>query len=116
PDPFVGKLSFFRVYSGTLKQGDTIYLSRSKGQERLGRILRMHADKREEIKELQSGDIAATVAMKGAKVGETLCDPEHPVVLETINFPEPVIAVAIEPKSKADQEKMANAMSALAEE
>jgi elongation factor G len=116
PDPFVGRLAFFRVYSGTLTQGDTIMLARSRNEERLGRILRMHADKREEIKDLHSGDIAATVGLKGVKVGETLCSAEHPITLEQINFPEPVISVAIEPNSKADQEKMANAMNALGEE
>jgi elongation factor G len=115
-DPYVGKLAFFRVYSGTLNQGDTILMARSRNQERLGRILRMHADKREEIKELHSGDIAATVALKGSRVGETLCSVEHPITLEAMKFPEPVISVAIEPNSKADQEKMANAMNALAEE
>jgi len=116
PDPFVGKLTFFRVYSGTLKPGDTIYFGRKKTTERLGRILRMHANKREEIKEISAGDIAATVAVKNATVGETICDPDHPIVLEGITFPEPVIFISIEPKSKEDEQKMGIAMGRLAEE
>ena len=116
PDPFVGKLTFFRVYSGTLKPGDTVYFARKKTQERIGRILRMHADKRQEIKEISAGDIAATVAIKSATVGETICDPEHPIMLEGMNFPEPVIQISIEPKSKEDEEKMGIAMGRLAEE
>ena len=116
PDPFVGKLTFFRVYSGTLKPGDTVYFGRKKTQERIGRILRMHANKREEIKEIGAGDIAATVAIKSATVGETICDPDHPLVLEGINFPEPVISISIEPKSKEDEQKMGIAMGRLAEE
>jgi elongation factor G len=115
-DPFVGKLSFFRVYSGTLKSGDTIYFAKRKTTERIGRILRMHANKREEIKEVYAGDIAATVAVKNASVGETMCDADRPIVLEGMNFPEPVISIAIEPKSKEDEEKMGIAMSRLAEE
>ena len=116
PDPFVGKLTFFRVYSGTLKPGDTVYFGRKKTQERIGRILRMHANKREEIKEISAGDIAATVAIKSATVGETICDPEHPIILEGMNFPEPVISISIEPKSKEDEQKMGIAMGRLAEE
>ena len=116
PDPFVGKLTFFRVYSGTLKPGDTVYFGRKKTQERIGRILRMHADKRQEIKEICAGDIAATVAIKSATVGETICDPEHPIILEGMNFPEPVIQISIEPKSKEDEQKMGLAMGRLAEE
>ena len=116
PDPFVGKLTFFRVYSGTLRPGDTIYFGRKKTTERLGRILRMHANKREEIKEISAGDIAATVAIKSATVGETICDPDHPIILEGINFPEPVIFISIEPKSKEDEQKMGIAMGRLAEE
>ena len=116
PDPFVGKLTFFRVYSGTLKPGDTVYFARKKNQERIGRILRMHADKRQEIKEISAGDIAATVAVKNATVGDTICDPENIIVLEGMNFPEPVIQIAIEPKSKDDEEKMGIAMGRLAEE
>ena len=116
PDPFVGKLTFFRVYSGTLKPGDTVHFSRKNTQERIGRILRMHANKREEIKEISAGDIAATVAIKSATVGETICDPDHPVMLEGMNFPEPVISISIEPKSKEDEQKMGIAMGRLAEE
>ncbi|MEI7482551.1 MAG: elongation factor G [Elusimicrobiota bacterium] len=116
PDPFVGKLTFFRVYSGTLKPGDTVHFSRKNTQERIGRILRMHANKREEIKEISAGDIAATVAIKSATVGETICDPERPIMLEGMNFPEPVISISIEPKSKEDEQKMGIAMGRLAEE
>jgi elongation factor G len=115
-DPFVGKLIFFRVYSGTLKAGDTVMFGNNRNTERIGRILRMHANQREEIKEVQAGDIAATVALKNGKVGFTMCDTEKPIILEQITFPEPVISIAIEPKSKADEEKMANAMSRLSEE
>ncbi len=116
PDPFVGKLTFFRVYSGTLKPGDTVYFARKKTTERIGRILRMHANKREEIKEISAGDIAATVAVKNATVGDTICSPEHVIMLEGMNFPEPVIQIAIEPKSKDDEQKMGLAMGRLAEE
>ncbi|MHB2025609.1 MAG: elongation factor G [Elusimicrobiota bacterium] len=115
-DPFVGKLIFFRVYSGSLRAGDTIMIGNNRNTERVGRILRMHANQREEIKEVFAGDIAATVALKNARVGYTMCSESAPMVLEQITFPEPVISVAIEPKSKADEEKMANAMSRLAEE
>ncbi len=116
PDPYVGKLSFFRVYSGILKTGDTVYFSRKRSNERIGRILRMHSDKREEMKEICAGDIAATVALKNASVGETICSVAKPIILETITFPEPVISIAIEPKSKEDEEKMGIAMGRLAEE
>ena len=115
-DPFVGKLIFFRVYSGTLRAGDTVMFGNNRNTERIGRILRMHANQREEIKEIFAGDIGATVALKNGRVGYTMCDPEKPVLLEQITFPEPVISVAIEPKTKADEEKMANAMSRLGEE
>ncbi len=115
-DPFVGKLTFFRVYSGTLKPGDTVYFARKKASERIGRILRMHADKRQEIKEIGAGDIAATVAIKNATVGETICSVDHPILLEGMNFPEPVIQISIEPKSKEDEQKMGLAMGRLAEE
>jgi len=115
-DPFVGKLIFFRVYSGSLKAGDTVMFGNNRNTERIGRILRMHANQREEIKEIYAGDIGATVALKNGRVGYTMCDPEKPVLLEQITFPEPVISVAIEPKTKADEEKMANAMSRLGEE
>jgi elongation factor G len=115
-DPFVGKLAFFRVYSGTLKTGSYIYNS-SKGQkERVGRILQMHANHREEIDSIGAGDIAAAVGLKGTTTGDTLCDDAHPIVLESINFPEPVIELAVEPKTKADQDKMAIALQRLAEE
>ncbi|HVA67022.1 MAG TPA: elongation factor G [Elusimicrobiota bacterium] len=115
-DPYVGRLIFFRVYSGTFKTGDTIMIGNNRNSERVGRILRMHANQREEIKEVHAGEIAATVALKNARVGYTMCSEDHPMVLEQITFPEPVISIAIEPKSKADEEKMANAMSRLAEE
>ena len=115
-DPFVGKLCFLRVYSGTLKIGDTVMFSKSQKAERLGRILRMHADKREEISAIYAGDIAATVGIKNAAVGVTISSEDFPIALEEIKFPEPVISVAIEPKSKADEEKMGIAMGRLAEE
>ncbi len=115
-DPFVGKLIFFRVYSGVLKAGDTVMFGNNRNTERIGRILRMHANQREEIKDIYAGDIGATVALKNGRVGYTMCDPDKPVLLEQITFPEPVISVAIEPKTKADEEKMANAMSRLGEE
>ena len=115
-DPFVGKLIFFRVYSGVLKAGDTVMFGNNRNTERIGRILRMHANQREEIKEIYAGDIGATVALKNGRVGYTMCDVDKPVLLEQITFPEPVISVAIEPKTKVDEEKMANAMSRLGEE
>jgi elongation factor G len=115
-DPFVGKLAFFRVYSGTLKSGSYI-LNATKGKkERIGRILQMHANHREEIDEVYAGDIAAAVGLKDTFTGDTLTDPDHPVILESMTFPEPVIEVAIEPKTKADQDKMAIALQRLAEE
>ena len=115
-DPFVGKLAYFRVYSGTLRTGDTIFFAGKRSSERIGRILRMHANQREEIKEVFAGDIAATVAMKNSQVGVTMSIEDKPIILEQITFPEPVISVAIEPKSKADEEKMGIAMGRLAEE
>jgi elongation factor G len=115
-DPYVGKLAFFRVYSGTLKAGSYI-LNSSKGRkERIGRILQMHANHREEIEEVHAGDIAAAVGLKETYTGDTLADPEHPVILESMTFPEPVIEVKIEPKTKADQDKMGLALARLAEE
>jgi elongation factor G len=115
-DPFVGKLAFIRVYSGTLKSGSYV-LNATKGKkERVGRILQMHANHREEIEEVLAGDIAAAVGLKESFTGDTLCDPEHPVVLESMTFPEPVIEVAIEPKTKADQDKLGIALQRLAEE
>ena len=115
-DPFVGKLAFFRVYSGTLKSGSYV-LNASTGQkERVGRILRMHANDREEVKEVKAGDIAAAVGLKATTTGNTICDPDNPVILESIDFPEPPVSIAIEPKTKADQEKMSVALQRLAEE
>jgi elongation factor G len=115
-DPFVGKLAFFRVYSGTLKAGSYV-LNTAKGKkERVGRILQMHANHREEIEEAYAGDIAAIVGLKDTFTGDTLSDPDHPILLETISFPEPVIEVKIEPKTKADQDKLAIALQRLAEE
>ena len=115
-DPFVGRLSFFRVYSGTVEAGKTV-LNSSKGQrERIGRILLMHANNREDLSVAYSGDIAAAVGLKNTTTGDTLCDEKHPIILESMEFPEPVIRVAIEPKTKAGQEKMAIALQKLAEE
>ncbi|OUD15601.1 elongation factor G [Thioflexithrix psekupsensis] len=115
-DPFVGTLTFFRVYSGVLNSGDTIYNSVKQKRERVGRILQMHANSREEIKEVRAGDIAAAVGLKDVTTGETLCDKENIITLERMDFPEPVISVAVEPKTKGDQEKMGVALSKLAAE
>ncbi|KVH76738.1 elongation factor G [Burkholderia ubonensis] len=115
-DPFVGQLIFFRVYSGVVNSGDTLLNSTKGKKERLGRILQMHANQREEIKEVRAGDIAAAVGLKEATTGDTLCDPAHPIVLERMVFPEPVISQAVEPKTKADQEKMGLALNRLAQE
>ncbi|NTU69469.1 elongation factor G [bacterium] len=115
-DPFVGKLIFFRVYSGTLKAGTYILNTRSGEKERVGRIVRLHANHREDVDEVFAGEIAAAVGLKSTFTGDTLCDPDKPLTLENITFPEPVIQVAIEPKTKADQEKMAIALQKLAEE
>jgi elongation factor G len=115
-DPYVGNLTFFRVYSGTLKAGSGVYNSTQGKSERVGRILKMHANKREEIKEAFAGDIAAAVGLKHTATGDTLCDHAHPIVLETIEFPNPVISIAIEPKSKADQEKLGTSLQKLAME
>ena len=115
-DPFVGQLSFFRVYSGIVNSGDTVY-NPTKGQkERLGRILQMHANERKEIKEVFAGDIAAAVGLKAVTTGDTLCSPEHVIILEKMIFPEPVISQAVEPRTKADQEKMGVALNRLAQE
>lgn len=115
-DPYVGRLAYFRVYSGHLEAGAAV-VNASKGRkERIGRLLRMHADHREEIKEIQAGDIAATLGLKATFTGETLCAPSGPIILESISFPEPVISVAIEPRTIADQEKMSSALQRLAEE
>ena len=115
-DPFVGKLCFFRVYSGTVAKGTTVLNSTKKARERLGRILQMHANHREDLDMVYSGDIAAAVGVKSTTTGDTLCDEKHPIVLESMQFPEPVIRVAIEPKTKAGQEKMGIALMKLAEE
>ena len=115
-DPFVGQLIFFRVYSGVVNSGDTIYNSVKGKKERIGRLLQMHANQREEIKEVRAGDIAAAVGLKEATTGDTLCDPNKVIVLERMVFPEPVIHVAVEPKTKADQEKMGLALNRLAQE
>ena len=115
-DPYVGRLSFFRVYSGQLDKGSTVLNSTKKQNERMGRILQMHANHREDIDHVYTGDIAAAVGLKNSTTGDTLCDPEHPIILESMEFPEPVIRVAIEPKTKAGQEKMGIALAKLAEE
>jgi elongation factor G len=115
-DPYVGKLAFFRVYSGVLKSGSYLYNSTKGKRERIGRILQMHANTRKEIDQVYAGDIAAAVGLKDTTTGDTLCDPDHPVVLESMVFPEPVINVAIEPKTKAGQDKMGIALQKLAEE
>ena len=115
-DPYVGQLTFFRVYSGVVKSGDTIYNPGKGRKERIGRILQMHANQREEIKEVHAGDIAAAVGLKEATTGETLCDPDKIITLERMVFPEPVIHVAVEPKTKVDQEKMGIALNRLAQE
>jgi elongation factor G len=115
-DPFVGQLIFFRVYSGVINSGDTIYNPIKGKKERIGRLLQMHANQREEIKEVRAGDIAAAVGLKEATTGETLCDPDNILILERMVFPEPVISQAVEPKTKADQEKMGLALNRLAQE
>ena len=115
-DPFVGQLAFIRVYSGTLKSGDTILNSTKNQRERIGRLLKMHANKREEIKEVLAGDIAAAVGLKNVITGDTICDASKPVVLENINFPAPVIALAVEPKTKSDQEKLGVGLQKLMQE
>jgi len=115
-DPFVGTLSFFRVYSGSLASGASIYNSTKSKRERVGRLLKMHANKREEIKEVYAGDIAAAVGLRTATTGDTLCDEDEPIVLESIDFPDPVISIAIEPKSKADQERLGLSLQKLATE
>jgi elongation factor G len=115
-DPYVGQLIFFRVYSGVIKSGDTIYNPSKGKKERIGRILQMHANQRQELKEVRAGDIAAAVGLKLATTGDTLCDPDKVIVLEKMEFPEPVISQAVEPKTKADQEKMGIALGRLAQE
>ncbi|MGH9668737.1 MAG: elongation factor G, partial [Terriglobales bacterium] len=115
-DTFVGQLTFIRVYSGQLKTGDSVYSPGRRRRERIGRLLQMHANKREEISEIYAGDICACVGLKNVTTGDTLCDEKHPVVLESIEFPTPVISVAVEPKTKGDQEKMGVALAKLAQE
>ncbi|MGH9382140.1 MAG: elongation factor G [Thermoanaerobaculia bacterium] len=115
-DPFVGQLAYFRVYSGTVASGTSVLNTGKDRSERIGRLLRMHANKREEITEVRAGDIAAAVGLKGVSTGVTICDPKHPILLESMQFPEPVIAVSIEPKTKGDQEKLALALQRLMSE
>lgn len=115
-DPFVGKLAYFRVYSGKISAGSYVLNSSTGTKERVGRIVRMQADKREDVNEVEAGDIAAIVGLKGTTTGHTLCDPSSPIILESITFPEPPVSIAIEPKTKADQEKMSLALQRLAEE
>lgn len=115
-DPFVGNLTFFRVYSGVVNSGDTVLNSVKQKRERFGRIVQMHANKRDEIKEVRAGDIAAAIGLKDVGTGDTLCDQNAPIILERMEFPEPVISVAVEPKTKADQEKMGIALGRLAQE
>jgi elongation factor G len=112
----VGKLTYFRVYSGSLPSGSYIYNSTKDRRERIGRLLQMHANRREEIEEVYAGDIAAAIGLKDTRTGDTLCNPDKPIILEAMKFPEPVINVAIEPKTKADQEKLGNALQKLSEE
>jgi len=115
-DPFIGKLTFIRVYSGTLDAGSYVYNASTDNKERIGRLVQMHANHREEIKQVEAGDIAAVVGLKKTLTGNTLCDDKNPIILESIDFPEPVISIAIEPKTKADQEKMGIALQKLSEE
>ena len=115
-DPFVGKLTFFRVYSGVLKSGSYVYNATKDKRERVGRLLQMHANKREEIAEVRAGDIAAAIGLRDTRTGDTLCDDEYPIILEAMKFPNPVIDVAVEPKTKADQDKLAIALMKLSEE
>jgi len=112
-DPFVGQLTFVRIYSGQLLAGTSVYNATKQKTERIGRVLKMHANKREEIKEVLAGDIAAVVGMKSVSTGDTICDEKHPVILEAMDFPEPVISLAIEPKTKSDQEKLGLGLSKL---
>src|SRR5947209_7002196 len=115
-DPFVGQLAFIRVYSGKLNAGDSVYIASKGRKERVGRLVKMHANKREEISEVLAGDICAAVGVKQVITGDTICDEKHPVVLESIDFPEPVIQLAIEPRTKADQEKLGMAIQKLVSE
>jgi len=115
-DPYVGNLTFLRIYSGTLTSGNSIYNSSKRKRERIGRLLKMHANKREEIKSATSGDIIAAVGLKGTTTGDTLCEEDHPLVLEAIEFPEPVISMAIESKTKGEQERLDLALQRLSME
>ena len=115
-DPFVGRLTYFRVYSGVVSTGSYIYNSSKRKKERIGRLLRMHSNKREDVKSVHAGDIAAVIGLKYTTTGDTLCDENHPIILESIKFPDPVISIAIEPKTKADQDKLSAALQKLAEE
>lgn len=115
-DPFVGNLTFFRVYSGLVKSGDIVLNSLKQKRERFGRIVQMHANKREEIKEVFAGDIAAAIGLKDVTTGDTLCDILSPITFELMSFPDPVISVAVEPETKVDQEKMNSALIKLTQE
>ena len=115
-DPFVGTLTFVRVYSGVLNSGDAVYSPAKRSNERIGRMLQMHANNRSEISEVRAGDIAAVIGLKDVTTGDTLCDLKKPIILEKMTFPEPVISVAVEPKTKTDQEKMSTALGRLAQE
>ena len=115
-DPYVGQLAFFRVYSGKLAAGESVFNVAKGRTERIGRLLRMHANKREEIHDIFAGDIAAAVGLKTVSTGDTICDDDHPIVLESIEFPMPVIQLAVEPRTKADQEKLGMAIQKLAQE
>src|SRR5258706_228502 len=115
-DPYVGQLTFIRVYSGQLKSGESVMNARTQKHERIGRLLKMHANKREDIQEILAGDICAAVGLKNVGTGDTICNEEHPILLESIEFAVPVISVAVEPKTKADQEKMGMALAKLAQE
>ena len=115
-DPFVGTLTFVRVYSGVLNSGDAVYSPAKRSKERIGRMLQMHANNRSEISEVRAGDIAAVIGLKDVTTGDTLCDIKKPIILEKMTFPEPVISVAVEPKTKTDQEKMSTALGRLAQE
>ena len=115
-DPHVGKLTYFRVYSGSLEKGGQVLNTTSGNRERIGRILQMHANNREDRDDIQAGDIVAGIGLKNTRTGDTLCDPSNPIILEQLTFPEPVVHVAVEPRSKGDQDKLSKALAALSEE